>query len=81
MGIPKLDLGMRNNGYFSVKHYGSMTHRWKSITTFKYNSKEKDWFLHKESVGNYEDKEDLDKILWKIKTVKDFGKIRFKEYR
>jgi hypothetical protein len=68
------------NGYFSVEHYGGASHRWQTITTFKYSKKKENWFLHKESLGHYVDKEDLDEIKWKIKTVKDFGDVLFEDY-
>jgi tetratricopeptide (TPR) repeat protein len=68
------------NGYFSVEHYGGGAHRWKTITTFKYSKKKKNWFLHKLSFGNYVDKENLDEIKWKIETVKDFGDVLFEDY-
>jgi hypothetical protein len=78
-GDPFMDVVIKN-GYFSVEHYGGAAHRWKTITTFKYSKAKKNWFLHKDSFGNYEDKEDLDEIKWKIRTVKDFGVVLFEDY-
>ena len=78
-GDPFMGVVIKNE-YFSVEHYGGGAHRWKTITTFKYSKTKKNWFLHKDSSGNYVDKEDLDEIKWKIKTVKDFGVVLFENY-
>lgn len=67
------------NGYFSIEHYGGSNWRWTRIITFKYVEAEKTWYLHKDggisyNTGNPDDMET------NIRTVKDFGKVKFADF-
>ena len=67
------------DGYFSVEHYGGSAWRWTRIVTFKYDSKDKKWYLHKDGGDSYHNAEP-DKITSEVKTVKDFGIVPFENY-
>ena len=85
VGDPFQDITIKNN-YFSIEElYGACDKTFKVIT-FKYDTNKKDWFLHKIGQDDYscrnEDNEDGEiKIHHKEETKKDFGIIRFKDYR
>ena len=68
------------NGYFSIEHYGGSRERWSRIITFKYNTRDKNFYLHKDGTSVI-DNTDLERdIPDKIKTTKDFGTIRFENF-
>jgi len=72
------------NGYFSVSHEGGSRERWSVLTTFKYNAKKRNWFLHKESGTTFDTRTSsgiVEEIENYVKTVKDFGVISFEEYK
>ena len=78
MGDPFQDIAIKN-GYFSVEHYGGSRFRWFSVTTFKYDSAKKDWFLHKQGTETT-DSLDPDQKETATLTAKDFGRIAFKDF-
>lgn len=67
------------NGYFSIEHYGGSSWRWTSVITYKYNKQKGEWFLHKVGSESYSIF-DPDKVETEIKTVNDFGVIKFEDY-
>lgn len=68
-----------SKGFFSLEEAGGVTGRWSTITTFRYDKKEQDWFLYKvgATTSSRTNEEDINESL---KTRKDFGVIRFSEY-
>lgn len=78
MGDPFTGITIKN-GYFSVEHYGGSSWRWTRIITFKYSSAEKNWFLHKDGGDSFHAAAP-EEVKTKIKTVKSFGKVPFKNF-
>ena len=66
-------------GYFSIEHYGGLSMRWTHIITFKYSEIDNDWLLHKDGT-TYFHSSTPEKVKTEIKTVKQFGRILFKDY-
>ncbi len=81
MGDPFVDLVIKD-GYFSVEHYGGSAWRWNHIVTYKYSKEEDEWYLYQDGGAyfNVNDLENIDGIKTKIKTVDDFGKVKFEDY-
>ena len=68
------------NGYFSVEHYGGSAWRWTRIITFKYNSEQETWLLHRdagESMYLFEPDEEPTQNIW---NQEHYGKMKFTEY-
>lgn len=78
MGDPFTGITIKN-GYFSVEHYGGSSWRWTRIITFKYSSAEKNWFLHKDGGDSFHAAAP-EEVKTKVKTVKSFGKVPFKNF-
>jgi hypothetical protein len=78
MGDPYSALAVKN-GFFTVEHMGGSSWRWTRFITFKYNTKDKKWYLHKDG-GEYFHASEPEKSETKIKTSKDFGKILFEQF-
>jgi hypothetical protein len=78
MGDPFMGITIKN-GYFSVEHYGGSAWRWYRIITYKFSKQENEWFLHKVGLESYHASEP-EKVESKIRTTKDFGKIKFEEF-
>ncbi len=86
------DCGMRsipqiviNNGYISFENLIGSFERTFEVITFKYNTVEKDWFLHRIGTENYSSraKNNPDgeiKVRTQIRTKEDFGIVRFKDF-
>lgn len=76
------------NGYFFIGHAISAGHHWEQTTTFKYDKLNKNWFLYKIHNTNYilnngEDDDNNSGLIAdydNYKTVKNFGKISFKNF-
>ncbi len=75
------------NGYFSIEHGVSSGQHWEKVTTFKYEKTQSDWYLYKDHYLSYslnpstdENAEALVKDVDILETVKDFGRISFKEF-
>lgn len=68
------------NGSFSISHYGGFAQRWGRTTEFKYNPKEKNWYLLKDEFSTFEatDPENTEKET--ILTEKEFGKIALNKF-
>lgn len=66
------------NGFFSIEHYGGSNWRWERIITFKYSTKDKRWFLHKDGTIRYQPSNEIggEEIL----TPKDFGTVEFEKF-
>lgn len=78
MGDPFTGITIKN-GYFSVEHYGGSAWRWTKIITYKYSKQENEWFLYKDSSEGFHASES-EKVGSKIRTTKDFGKIKFEDF-
>jgi len=68
------------NGYFSIEHYGGSNWRWTRIMTFKYSEQNKTWYLHKDGGKSYHTS-NPDKEEETVLSKKDFGTIKFEDYR
>jgi len=68
------------NGSFSISHYGGFVQRWGRSSEFKYNPKDKNWYLVKDEYSTFEamDPENTEKE--KILTAKEFGKIPLNKF-
>jgi len=67
------------NGDFSVEHYGGSRWRWTYNITFKYSSKDTNWYLHEIREDTY-DSFEPDNVSTEIRTTKDFGNILIDKY-
>lgn len=67
------------NGYFTVEHYGGSNWRWTNYITFKFNPKNKHFYLHRIDQTSYHTSKP-DKIEKTIKTQKNFGVVDFTNY-
>ncbi len=77
-GDPFLRMVVKN-GYFTIEHYGGSAWRWTHLITFKYNTKKRNWFLHRVGGESYHTS-NPDKRTKNMKTVKDFGIVPFNQY-
>jgi hypothetical protein len=78
MGDPYMGIVIKK-GYFSIEHYGGSAWRWTRIITYKYSTAEKYWYLHKDGGDSFHTS-DPDKVETKIRTTKEFGKVRFEQF-
>jgi len=78
MGDPFMGITIKN-GYFSVEHYGGSAWRWTRIITYKYSKQDNEWFLHKDGSESFHASEP-EKVESNIKTIKDFGNVKFEEF-
>ncbi|KAF2509109.1 hypothetical protein [Flavobacterium foetidum] len=78
LGDPFMGITIKN-GYFSVEHYGGSNWRWKSIITYKYSKKDKEWFLYKDGLESFQIS-DTENVKTEIKTAKDFGRVKFQDF-
>ena len=78
MGDPFMGVTIKN-GYFSIEHYGGSSWRWTRIITYKYNKQENEWFLHKDGSVSFH-ASDPETEETKIKTTKDFGRVKFENF-
>ena len=78
LGDPFQGIAIKN-GYFSVEHFGGSRFKWLNIITFKFDKDKNDWFLYKIGDESF-DGFNPDSVTTTIKTIKDFGQIRFKDY-
>jgi hypothetical protein len=79
MGDPYNGISIKN-GYFSAEHHGGSNWRWTRIRTFKYDTKKKDWFLHKDGGVSYHTS-DPDKMEEEVSSTKDFGVVAFQDFK
>ena len=80
MGDPYQGIVIKGN-YFSIENYGGSAWRWSRIITFKYRPDRQDWYLHKEGGLSYHTASSDSTMEESIKTVEDFGEVRFEEYQ
>lgn len=78
MGDPYQGLTIKD-GYFSVEHYGGSSWRWTRVITFRYEPTSRRWWLHRDG-GETFHSADPDKTETHMKTVRDFGRIRFEQF-
>lgn len=67
------------DGLFTIYHYGGSNWRWTRDLTFKYDKTSQDWYLHLDQETSFSVFEQ-DEVESSVKTVQDFGKIRFVEF-
>ncbi len=67
------------NGYFTIEHYGGSSWRWTRFVTFTYSPQDTTWLLHRDGGESYHTS-DPDNSTQTMKTVKDFGKVRFEDF-
>ena len=78
MGDPYMGTTIKN-GSFSVEHHGGNSWRWTRIITYKFSKQDNEWFLDKDASESFHASEP-EKVENKIRTTKDFGKIKFEEF-
>lgn len=78
MGDPYQQLVIKN-GYFSIEHYGGSAWRWSRIITFKYNSTEDNWYLHRDGGVTFH-ASNPDSTTTHMRTIKDFGLVSFESF-
>lgn len=78
MGDPYMGISIKN-GYFSVEHYGGSAWRWTRIITYKYVKADKEWYLYKDGSESFHASAP-EKVESKIKTTKNFGKVKFEKF-
>jgi len=78
MGDPFMEVVIKK-GYFSVEHYGGSGWRWTRTVTFKYSSADNYWYLYKDGGDSFHAAEP-EKVITKVKTTKDFGKVPFDRF-
>ena len=74
MGDPYTNMVFKN-GYFSLEHNGGSNWRWSHIITFKFDTVNYDWYLHKIGGDSYHTY-DIEKVETKVRSFKDFGKVK-----
>jgi hypothetical protein len=78
MGDPFQEIVIKK-GFFSIEHYGGSSWRWTRTVTFKYADDDNYWYLFKDGGDSYH-ASDPEKVTTKIRTIKDFGKVRFDKF-
>lgn len=78
MGDPYQGMTIKN-GYVSVEHYGGSGSRWSRIITYRYDKKEKHWFLHRDGGESFQ-VSNPDEVETTMRTKEDFGQLRFEEF-
>ena len=69
-----------NFPYFSIEHFGGSGWRWNQSITFKYDISTDDWYLDKVK-NEWWHLSKPDSIQYKIMTSKDFGIVKFIDYK
>jgi len=77
-GDPYEGMTLKKN-FFSVEHRGGSSDRWTRIITFKYNTKDKSYYLHKDG-GVLYNTFDTDKVTDEFYNKKFWGKMLFKDF-
>lgn len=67
------------DGLFTIYHYGGSNWRWTRDITFKYETISRDWYLHLNQETSFSVFE-LEEVESSVKTIQDFGKIRFSDF-
>jgi hypothetical protein len=62
-------------GLFYIDHYGGFAERWGRTSTFKYNSKAKNWFLTEDEYSTFQSTDPDNTQKERILTQKNFGKV------
>ncbi len=66
-------------GYFSIEHFGGSNWRWTRIITFKFDTKTKNFYLHRDA-GKSWHTSDPNKTTENLFSKTDFGKLTFDKY-
>lgn len=85
VGDPFQDIKIKNQ-YFSVENLYGSCDKTRSVITFKFNKKSKEFYLYKIGTEEYSCREEENsngeiKVKTKTETEKDFGKVKFAEYK
>jgi hypothetical protein len=67
------------NGYFSIEHFGGSGWRWTRIITFEFDTKTKNFYLHRDA-GQSWHTSDPNKTTENLFNKTDFDKISFEKY-
>lgn len=78
VGDPFQDIYIKN-GFFTIEHFGGTSWRWTRNITFKYAYEDAKWYLYQETESSFNIGK-KHKIIEKIKTDVDFGKIPFEQF-
>lgn len=68
------------SGTFSIAHYGGFATRWARTSSFKYNSKKKNWYLFKDEFSSFRADAAEGSEKENVLTPKNFGNISFKDF-
>jgi hypothetical protein len=77
-GDPYAGITIKNN-FFSIEHYGGSNWRWTRIITFRYDTKTKQFILHRDAGESFHTS-DPDKQELTLYEKGDFGKLPFAKY-
>lgn len=80
MGDPYQSIAIKN-GYFSIEHFGGSSTRWTEIITFRYHADKKNWYLHKKGGESFSAHEPEKVLESSVATTKDFGEVKFADYK
>lgn len=69
-----------DGGIFSIAHYGGFAARWARTSTFKYDSKKKNWYLSKDEFSSFKADAPEGSEKETVLTSKQFGKITFSNF-
>lgn len=68
------------DGTFTISHYGGFATRWGRTSVFKYDPKQKNWYLIKDEFSSFKADAHEDSEKETILTPKNFGKIAFVDF-
>jgi hypothetical protein len=77
-GDPYQDITIKN-GYFSIEHFGGSSWRWTRIITFRFDTKTKSFYLHRDA-GQSWHTSDPNKTTENLFNKTDFDKLSFGKY-
>ncbi|MFC0771932.1 hypothetical protein [Terrimonas alba] len=77
-GDPYAGITIKNN-FFSIEHYGGSNWRWTRIITFRYDTKSKQFILHRDAGESFHTF-DPDKRKLELYGKENFGKLLFAKY-
>ncbi len=77
---PLADIAIKD-GFFTIEHEGGSREMWTKNITFRFNKELNTWVLHRIDESEIDTLNEKDKGKSKTRTVKEFGKILFTQYR
>ncbi len=78
MGDPFVEVVIKDN-YFEIIHYGGSNWRWSRNLIFMFSKEKNEWFLNRDETESFHISNDKN-IETKIKSIKDFGVVKFEEF-